>query len=498
MMSNTLLIVIVSAPFVIAALFFLYKFLLQLTTKPVLEISLTPYEGSRWPEKKKIKELMETFQKYGFDLAGQYECWEIPGLKIAGFVKPSEQLVGVINDHPVAGIWGEVCIQYTDGENLTVSNAPMGQEMDHMPESTMIYMKGSSLDELMAKVLAEKKDKGRKTINKEEFSSNFEEAYKKEMKWRMDRGGPTALEVKRVADEMGVPLDSSKMQAKTQQLHKIWMKEKNKPRKVKREVIEAELPGEFQRPESFRQKLEQKSEPMPQMKVPVLPAYVILISALCYWCYYGYQYNEVHWPISLTALSIFLFVFAFLFITLMSISIRNKQVKLCPYLKRVADMRPGAFVFVAGKSPTLFYAREGWLGKVVFGERSSEHGEVCTRLDAITRRSGGWLSISKKSIISKIFGRSDKDNILIPDSDFGKKFTMSGSGKVLAEELLKSGFTDTMVRLDGFKKPGVEIDGKSITVEIRGNLFSTRKETELRQFLELAENIVDTVVQQGG
>ena len=193
--------------------------------------------------------MIDTFQKHGFDLAGHYECPEMPVVKISGFVKPSEQIIGVIYDHSIAGIWTDICVEYNDGESLTVSNAPMGQEMDHMPQSTKIYMKGSSLEELLAKILAERKNKGRKTITKEEFSSNFEEAYKKEMKWRMDRGGPTALEVKRVADEMGVPLDSEKMQAKTQQLQKIWMKEKNKPKKVKREMIEAELPGEFQRPD---------------------------------------------------------------------------------------------------------------------------------------------------------------------------------------------------------------------------------------------------------
>jgi len=495
MMSNTLLIVIVSAPFVVAALFFLYKFLLQLSTKPVLEISLTPLDNSGWSNKKKIAELIDNFQKHGFELAGHYECWEMPGLKISGFVKPSEQIIGVIYDHPIAGIWEDICVEYNDGENLTVSNAPMGQEMDHMPQSTKIYMKGSSLEELLSKIMAERKDKGRKTINKEEFSSNFEDAYKKEMKWRMDRGGPTALEVKKVADEMGVPLDSSKMQAKTQQLQKIWMKEKSKPRKVKREVIEAELPGEFQRPDVFRQKLEQKSGPMPQkMNIPIVPAYIVLMAAIIYWIYFGFQYNKVH-TVSLTAVVIFLAVFLFLFITLMWINIRNQSAKMCPFLKRIADLRPGAFLFISGTFPTLFYAREGWLGKVVFGE-GSKYGEASTRLEAITKRSGGWLSISKKNIISKIFGRSDKDNILIPDGDFGKKFTMSGSDKVLAEELLKSGFTDTMMRLDGFKKPSMEIDGKSVTVEIKGNFFSTRKETELRQFLEVAENIIDTVVQK--
>jgi len=177
MMSNTLLIVIVSAPFVIAALFFLYKFLLQLSTKPVLEISLTPLDNPGWSNKKEIARLIDTFQKHGFDLVGHYECPEMPGLKISGFVKPSEQLVGVINNHPIAGIWEDVFVEYNDGESLTASNAPMGQEMDHMPQSTKIYMKGSLLEELIAKVLAERKNKARKTITKEEFSSKFEDIH---------------------------------------------------------------------------------------------------------------------------------------------------------------------------------------------------------------------------------------------------------------------------------------------------------------------------------
>jgi hypothetical protein len=492
---NTLLIVIVSTPFVIVTLFFLYRFLVQFTTKPVLEINLSPSDDPRWSDKKKITELMETFQKKGFDLAGQYECWEIPGLIIAGFVKPSEQLIGVIYDHPTAGIWEDLCIEYNDGENLTVSNAPLGQEMDHMPQSTKFYLKGSSLEELLVKILAEKKDKARKTIDKEEFSSNFEEAYKKEMKWRMDRGGPTSLEVKRVADEMGVPLDSEKMQAKTRQLQKIWMKEKNKPRKVKRGLYEAELPGEFQKPEEFHRRMEQKSEPMPQkMNIPVVPAYIVLIAAISYWIYFGFQYNKVH-TVSLTAVIIFLAVFLFLFITLIWINTRNQAAKMCPFLKQIADLRPGAFLFISGTFPTLFYAREGWLGKVVFQE-GGEHQDSCTRLEAVTRHSGGWLSISKKNLISKVFGRSDKDNISLPDNDFGRKFTMSGTDKMLAEKMLSSDIAGTIMRLEEFKKPNIEIDGKSVTVEVTENLFSTRKEAALRQFLEVAENVIDVVVQR--
>jgi len=491
---NKLTIILFIVGVVIPALFFLYRFLLQFTIKPVLEINLTPTDNPRWSDKKKIPELMEAFKRNGFDLAGQYECGEIPGLIIAGFVKPSEQMTGVIYDHPVAGIWENICVQYANGESLTVSNAAKGNEMDHMPQSTIIYCKGGFLDELLTKVLSERKTAGRMTIAKEDFASTFEEAYRKDMKWRMDRGGPTSLEVKRVADEMGVPLDSEKMQAKTHLLQKVWMKEKNKPKKVR--VIVAELPGEFQRPDVFRQKLEQKSAPVPQMKFQPLPVYTVFILTLVCWCYYGYQYNEIHRPLSFAALIIFLMVFLVLFVAMMSFREYNRRIRMCPVLKSISDIRPGAFLFMAGKFPMLSYAREGWLGKVFFHE-GGDNQEATTRLEAVTRRSGGWLSISKKNIISKVFGRSDKDNIPLPDSDFSRKFTMSGNDKVFAEKILNSNFPRSVMQLEEFEKPFVDIDSKSVVVEISRNLAIPSKEADLRKFLEIAENIVDAVVQEG-
>jgi preprotein translocase subunit YajC len=242
--------------------------------------------------------------------------------------------------------------------------------------------------------------------------------------------------------------------------------------------------------------MEQKNAPVPQMKFQPLQVYTVFILTLVCWCYYGYQYNEVHRQISFVALIIFLMVFLVLFVAMMSFREYNRGIRMCPVLKSISDIRPGAFLFIAGKFPTLFYAREGWLGKVVF-HKGGENQESTTRLEAVTRRSGGWLSISKKNIISNVFGRSDKDNIPLPDSDFSRKFIMSGTDKVLADELLKSGFTGAIMRLEEFKKPSIEIDGKSVTVEITENFYSTRKEAALRQFLEVAESIVDAVVQQG-
>ncbi len=50
---NKLAIILFIAGVVIPALFFLYRFLLQLTTKPVLEISLTPSDNPGWSRQEK-------------------------------------------------------------------------------------------------------------------------------------------------------------------------------------------------------------------------------------------------------------------------------------------------------------------------------------------------------------------------------------------------------------------------------------------------------------
>jgi len=367
--------------------------------------------------------------------------------------------------------------------------------MDHMPQQTKIYSKRSSVDELLEKVLAERRKAERITITKEEFASHFEDQYQKEMKWRMGRGGPASLEVMRVANDMGESLDSERLQNATQKVNKAWMKEKNKPKRKKSGPYESVLPEEFQRPETFRQKMEQRSAPIPQLNVPALPVYLVFITVLAYWCYYGYQYNKTHTPVSFTALILFLSVFLVLFLIMMSFRAYHRRVRMCPLLKRMADLRSGAFLVIKGSSPLLFYARETWIGKVSFRE-GGEDNNACTRLDAISKHSLGSLAISRKTFINKVF--SNKETLLLPESDFSRKFSVSGTDKDFAEKLLNPAITGAVMRLEEFGRPFVEINGNLVGIEIEKDLSPPRKEAVLIKFLEEAERIIEAAAQQAG
>jgi len=495
-MTNITLLLIITGTVVIAGCL-IFKFLINLYRKPILDINLSPLENPRWSDIHKIKDLVDSFLRNGFEAAGNYNIWEVPSLIISGFVRPSEQTTGVIYDHPTSGIWVDFYVQYTDGGSLTVSNAATGHELDHMPQQEKIYCRGSSVDELLKKLLAESKKAERIAITKEEFPSHFEDNYQKEMKWRIDRGGPTSLEVMRVANAMGESLDSERLQNATQKTNKTWMKEKNKSKKNKSGPYESVLPEEFQRPETFRQKMEQKSAPIPQLKVPALPVYLVFITALAYWCYYGYQYNETHFPVSLTALIVFFFVFLVLFLIMMSFREYHRLVRMCPLLKRIADLRPGAFLVIKGSSPSLFYARERWIGKVSFRE-GSEHKNAFTRLDAITKHSMGSLTISRNSLLNKVIGWSDKETIPFPESDFSRNFKVSGTDTEFAEKLLSSVISEAILRLEEFGRPFVEINCNLVVIEIEDDLSLPRKEAVLRKFLEEAEGIIEATVQQAG
>jgi len=66
---------------------------------------------------------------------------------------------------------------------------------------------------------------------------------------------------------------------------------------------------------------------------------------------------------------------------------------------------------------------------------------------------------------------------------------------VLADELLNANIGNVIMQLEEFDKPFVDIDSKSVIVEISNNLAMPGKEEKLKKFLKIAENIVDAVAQ---
>ena len=134
-MANIFLFLILIVAVIVIAGLLIFRFGLKILSKPVLDINLTPLETAKWSDKQKASDLTDWFLRNGFEHAGLYESFEMPGLVISGFVLPSEQTLGIIYDHPIAGIWVDLCEEYTDGGSLTVSNASTGQSNGSRPRA---------------------------------------------------------------------------------------------------------------------------------------------------------------------------------------------------------------------------------------------------------------------------------------------------------------------------------------------------------------------------
>jgi hypothetical protein len=476
----------------VALLAAIFLYLLKISRRPVLEINLFPAEDPGWSDKEKATEWHAWFIRNGFEHAGTFQCWEMPSVLISGFVRPQDQMLAAVCDHPQAGMWIDIGTHYEDNGGLNVSNVAMSQSLDSMPGQVKFRIKGGTPDELLEKALAERRDKGRVAITKGEFASFFEERYREEMKWRMGRGGPTQSEVMRVAQGMETPADPEKILKATDKIREAWAEAKDKPAPGIAFPFAGDLPAAFLNPEAFRKRMEEKCAPIPRLNMPPLLVYPGLTAALCWWCYFGYQYNSIHRQVPFAAVITFLLVFAGLFIWLMSYRQYHKRVRTCPVLKRVSELRPGAFLFVRGNSPSIFYAREKWLGKVEFNEGSKSAG-ASTRLNVVSKYMSGSLTITNKNFLTKVMGFGGKDAVEISWGDFGDKFAVDVEDEAFIQSMVTPALREAVLPLERFDDPLVEINGNSIAVEA-GKVLS--QESGLAGFLENAESIIEVIVRQ--
>jgi hypothetical protein len=181
----------------------------RITLRPIFDVS--------WGGKSKAKRDGEAFSGAGFQRAGFYEVPEMPGLELMAWAKPTERLYAVTYRHPAAGIWSDVVARYADETGRTASSAPSGGELDQPPWSLKDHEPGATGARLLEVVASWPAD-GREEANTTRFSTDFEEAYAREMAWRNERGGPTLEEIGRVAEAMGIdPEDGALEKAHSEQ-----------------------------------------------------------------------------------------------------------------------------------------------------------------------------------------------------------------------------------------------------------------------------------------
>jgi hypothetical protein len=261
-------------------------------------------------------------------------------------------------------------------------------------------------------------------------------------------------------------------------------------------IAAAGLPPVFRDPGEFRRVLEQRSEPPPRVSVPAPPVYLLLVCAMVSWCYYGYRYNQTHFPVPLKELVVFFAVLLVPFIFTLFFRDLDRRVKLHPLLSRTAALRPGAFVVTEHKRPRLFYARESWLGMVCF-EEGGEDRDAFTRLEARMREPRGRLSIRKRGVLDKVFSGSVKHLVTVAGNDFGRKYLIWSPDENFARKFLDARVEGAIFRLSAIGQPRVDFDGTFVRVSVGTDTSKWRRATALARFLAEAETIVGAAAREG-
>lgn len=129
---------------------------------------------------------VETLQRLGFQTIGYYLVPELDHTRLFAASNQEKDITVAVYAH-VVGCFYDVVAQTSDGINITYSTAPAGDGLDYPPGEEKYFLPtGTPLEEAID-LLKTRTDSLRQPIEGS-FSDFFEQAYAKEMDWRLERG----------------------------------------------------------------------------------------------------------------------------------------------------------------------------------------------------------------------------------------------------------------------------------------------------------------------
>lgn len=157
-----------------------------------------------WVQDEHVKEfdsLSAQFQGLGFTKLEEYLIEEI-ATQMRVYWDSDGATFGIVYNHPAIGVWCDVYRKYQDNTSWTFGSTKY-HGMDIPPYAVQKFFPDQSVEEIVTQFRAEAPDTNMVTITPEAFPAFFEKAYAREMDWRMERGGTTEEEIRRIAEMNG-------------------------------------------------------------------------------------------------------------------------------------------------------------------------------------------------------------------------------------------------------------------------------------------------------
>lgn len=169
---------------------------------PPMRIDVERWEDfDEWIDADAVMEKVEAFEELGFERIGEFEIVEIDTSMVA-LHQPEKRAFGVVYEQPELGVWIDIGSDYEDGRHFTASTG-RPDLLERPPGNTLINAPELRVPELYERFLRERPSEGMRPVPVEGFTRHFEQEWMKEMTWRGARGGPSAEEIRAVAERDG-------------------------------------------------------------------------------------------------------------------------------------------------------------------------------------------------------------------------------------------------------------------------------------------------------
>jgi hypothetical protein len=124
-------------------------------------IHLKGVAANHWNNRREVQRIETVVRANGYSDAGSFTIPELPDILLMGFVRTKDQSIAVIYEHAkIETPWLDIALRREDKSGFTVSNAPQGGELDHMPGQKKVYLKGASTEEVIRRFDADRPTEG--------------------------------------------------------------------------------------------------------------------------------------------------------------------------------------------------------------------------------------------------------------------------------------------------------------------------------------------------
>jgi hypothetical protein len=164
-----------------------------------------------WTETAKARSDLAALKSCGYTCGPVYSVVGIPGVSVLALHHPATGTHGGYYNHPAVGHFADLCANFADGLELTITNAPQGHQLDTRPNTEKIFLGGQGVAELHTALVQRLAGRAVKEVTLDDFRTDFIAAYGRDMAWRNSKNGVSEAEFMRIAADHGKTLSEEQI-----------------------------------------------------------------------------------------------------------------------------------------------------------------------------------------------------------------------------------------------------------------------------------------------